>query len=414
MTTSPLEPAPTSPLTCTCVIAGGGPAGMMAGFLLARAGVDVIVLEKHTDFLRDFRGDTIHPSTLEVLAELGLLDSFLSRSHQEVRSVEGEFGDTRVRIADFTHLPTRCKFIAFMPQWDFLDFLAGEAKRLRGFRLMMGTEATALLREGDRAVGLTARTASGPVDIHADLVIGADGRHSVLREAARLAVEDIGAPMDVLWFRLPHRDREHHAAFGRLEAGQMMVMIDRGDYWQCALIIAKGTADAVKGEGLAAFRARVAALAKRPSADEIASLDDVKLLTVAIDRLTQWYRPGLLFIGDAAHAMSPVGGVGINLAIQDAVATANILGGPLRRRAVTPDDLYRVQKRRAFPTRATQAMQVMIQNRMVNPMLHNGTTPKVPGLLRLAQRWPWLQRIPARLMGMGFRPEHVRPDGQAR
>jgi 2-polyprenyl-6-methoxyphenol hydroxylase-like FAD-dependent oxidoreductase len=396
------------PLSCTCAIAGGGPAGMMAGFLLARAGVDVIVLEKHTDFLRDFRGDTIHPSTLEVLAELGLLDKFLARPHQEMKYVEVDLGDERVRAADCTHLPTRCRFIAFMPQWDFLDFLAGEARRFPTFRLMMGAEATDLLRAGERTIGLVAKLPSGTIDIRADLVLGADGRHSRLRDAAGLVVEDLGAPMDVLWFRLDHREREHHAAFGRIAAGQMLVMIDRDDYWQCALIIRKGTAAAVKAEGLAAFRARVAKLAKRPSADEIASLDDVKLLTVAVDRLAEWCRPGLLLIGDAAHAMSPVGGVGINLAIQDAVAAANILADPLRKRSVTLDDLKRVQKRRTFPTRATQALQVFIQNRVIDPILHSGTAPKVPAVLRLAQHWPWLQRIPARLIGMGFRPEHVR------
>jgi 2-polyprenyl-6-methoxyphenol hydroxylase-like FAD-dependent oxidoreductase len=395
-------------LTCTCVVAGGGPAGMMAGYLLARAGVDVVVLEKHSDFLRDFRGDTIHPSTMEVLAELGLLERFLALPHQAVKYVEGEFGDERVRVADFTHLPTRCKFIALMPQWDFLDFLAREAKRFARFRLMMGAEATELLCEDERAVGVAVTTPTGSLAIRADLVIGADGRHSRLRDAAGLAVEDLGAPMDVLWFRLARREGEHHAVLGRFAAGQALVMLDRGDYWQCALIIRKGTAAAVKAEGLAAFRARIAKLARRASVDEIQSLDDVKLLTVAVDRLREWCRSGLLFIGDAAHAMSPIGGVGINLAIQDAVAAANILAGPLRRRAVTLADLRDVQKRRMFPTRATQALQVMIQNRVIDPMLRSGTTPKVPAAVQLAQRWPLLQRIPARVIGMGFRPEHVR------
>jgi 2-polyprenyl-6-methoxyphenol hydroxylase-like FAD-dependent oxidoreductase len=395
-------------LTCTCVVAGGGPAGMMAGYLLARAGVDVVVLEKHSDFLRDFRGDTIHPSTMEVLAELGLLERFLALPHQAVKYVEGEFGDERVRVADFTHLPTRCKFIALMPQWDFLDFLAREAKRFTRFRLMMGAEATELLCEDERAVGVAVTTPTGSLAIRADLVIGADGRHSRLRDAAGLAVEDLGAPMDVLWFRLARREGEHHAVLGRFAAGQALVMLDRGDYWQCALIIRKGTAAAVKAEGLAAFRARIARLARRASVDEIQSLDDVKLLTVAVDRLREWCRPGLLFIGDAAHAMSPIGGVGINLAIQDAVAAANILAGPLRRRAVTLADLRDVQKRRMFPTRATQALQVMIQNRVIDPMLRSGMTPNVPAVVRLAQRWALLQRIPARVIGMGFRPEHVR------
>ena len=391
-----------------CVIAGGGPAGVMAGFLLARAGVDVIVLEKHVDFFRDFRGDTIHPSTTNVLAELGLLDQFLALPHQEMAYVEGEFGDERFRVGDFTHLPAHCRCIVFMPQWDFLNFLAAHGKRHTGFRLMMGTEATGLLRSGERITGVTAKTATGAIEIAADLVIGADGRHSTLRDAARLEVEDLGAPMDVLWLRLAKRTDDRHTGLGRFVDGQGLVMIDRGDYWQCALIIRKGTAESVKAQGLAAFRARVARLARRDSADEIQSLDGVKLLTVAVNRLADWCRPGLLFIGDAAHAMSPIGGVGINLALQDAIAAANILAEPLRRKTVDIDDLRRVQKRRNFPTWATQKMQVAIQNNMIDPMLANGTTPQVPSILRLAQRWPWLQRLPGRIIGMGVRPEHVR------
>jgi 2-polyprenyl-6-methoxyphenol hydroxylase-like FAD-dependent oxidoreductase len=395
-------------LTCTCAIAGGGPAGVMAGFLLARAGIDVIVLEKHADFFRDFRGDTIHPSTTNVLAELGLLEQFLTLPHSELAYVEGEFGDEHFRVGDFTHLPAHCRCIVMMPQWDFLNFLATQGKRYPGFRLMMGTEATGLRRAGERVTGVTAKGATGEIDIAADLVIAADGRHSTMRDAAGLQVTDLGAPMDVLWFRLTPRPNDHHAALGRFAAGQGLVMLDRGDYWQCALIIRKGTAGAVKAEGLAAFRARVARLARRESADEIASLDDVKLLTVAVNRLADWCQPGLLLIGDAAHAMSPIGGVGVNLALQDAIAAANILAAPLRRKSVGLDDLRRVQKRRNFPTWATQKMQLAIQNNVVDPMLTHGTTPKVPFILRLAQRWPWLQRIPARIIGMGVRPEHVR------
>jgi len=405
-----MESPVSAPLSCTCVVAGGGPAGVMAGFLLARAGVDVIVLEKHADFFRDFRGDTIHPSTLEVMAELGLLDEFLKVPHQEVRYGEAEIGDEKFRVADLTHLPTRCKFIAFMPQWDFLNFLAAQGKKLPCFRLMLGTEATDLLRQGDRVVGVTANAPSGSIEIRADLVIGADGRHSRLREAAGLEVEDIGAPMDVLWLRLERRPGEDHAVLGRFLDGRFFIMLDRNDYWQCGLIIRKGTFEAIKEAGLAAFQARVAHFARRDTVDEIKSFDDVKLLTVAVDRLPEWSRPGLLFVGDAAHAMSPIGGVGINLAVQDAVAAANILAAPLRRRRLTLADLRRVQKRRAFPTWATQAVQVAIQNRVIDPMLASGKTPKVPAVLRLMQRWPFLQRIPARVLGMGFRPEHVRTE----
>jgi 2-polyprenyl-6-methoxyphenol hydroxylase-like FAD-dependent oxidoreductase len=416
LSTGEINLAPeTGPLTTTCAIAGGGPAGIMAGFLLARAGVDVVLLEKHADFLRDFRGDTIHPSTMDVIGELGMLDEFLRRPFQRVDYAEGELGNERLRFADFTHLRTRCKFIALMPQWDFLNFIAERGRKYQGFRLMMQTEAVDLIREGHRVAGVAAQGRSGPLTIRADLVIGADGRHSHLRDAAGFKLRNLGAPMDVLWFKLSYRETRRHSVLGRLEAGQAMVLLDRGDYWQCALIIRKGTYDSVKARGIAAFRARVAKLAGRDNADEIGSFDDVKLLTVAVDRLDTWCQPGLLFIGDAAHAMSPAGGVGINLAIQDAVATANLLAEPLRRRVIGMDDLRRVQRRRMFPTRATQALQVLIQNKALDPLLEMTTTPKVPFIVRLMQHWTWLQRIPARFIGIGFRPEHVRtPEWTAR
>ena len=375
-----------APLACSCVVAGGGPAGVMAGFRLARAGVDGIVLEKHP---------------------------VLKVPHQEVHYGEAEIGGEKFRVADLSHLPTRCKFIAFMPQWDFLNFLADKGKNLPTFRLMMNTEATDLLRDAERVVGVVAKSPAGEVHIRADLVIAADGRHSRVREAAGLKVHDIGAPMDVLWFRLTRRPDDDHAVLGRLVDGRLLVMLDRGDYWQCALIIRKGAFEDVKRAGLPAFRALVAKLAKRDAADEIASFDDVKLLTVAVDRLREWARPGLLFIGDAAHAMSPIGGVGINLAIQDAVAAANILSEPLRRKRLTLDNLRAVQRRRTFPTRATQFVQVTIQNRVIDPMLTSGRTPKPPAVLRLAQRWPFLQRITARMIALGFRPEHVRSPDRA-
>jgi 2-polyprenyl-6-methoxyphenol hydroxylase-like FAD-dependent oxidoreductase len=400
---------PVEQRTCTCAIAGGGPAGIMAAYLLARAGVDVIVLEKHADFLRDFRGDTIHPSTMDVIAEIGLLDAFLEVPHQEVKYTEMMIGGERIRAADFTRLPTRCKFIALMPQWDFLNFLVAEARRYPSFKLMTGTEAVDLIRDAAGGViGVKAETGSGELEIRAGLTIGADGRHSRLRTAAGLAVRDLGAPMDVLWFKLGPGEKQESALLGRIVRGEVLVMLDRGTYLQCALIIRKGSADTVKREGLAAFQARVARLAGRDRADEIRSLDEVKLLTVTVDRLEEWCRPGLLFIGDAAHAMSPVGGIGINLAIQDAVAAANLLAADLRLGAVSVAALRRVERRRRFPTWATQRLQVAIQNNLIDPVLKSGEAPRLPAALRLILRQTWFQRLAARLVGIGFRPEHVR------
>lgn len=380
----------------------------MAGYLLARTGIDVTVLEKHGDFLRDFRGDTIHPSTLEVLAELGLLERFLARPHQELKYAEGEVSGRHVRMADFTHLPTRCKFIAMIPQWEFLNLLAEDARRYPTFRLLMDTEATALLKHDEQTIGIAARDRSGVLEIHADLTIGADGRRSLIRDDSGLAVRDLGAPIDVLWFKLNVEQGAPPAVLGRIAAGQVLVMLYRGDYLQCALVIPKGAADVVKSQGLQAFRTRVANLAGRASAEEIESLDDVKLLTVTVDRLSRWYQPGLLFIGDAAHAMSPIGGVGVNLAVQDAVAAANILENPLKQRRLTLEHLRRVQRRRSLPTQLTQALQIAIQSNIISPVLSATSAPRVPAVVRLMQAWPVLQRLPARIIGMGFRPEHVR------
>jgi 2-polyprenyl-6-methoxyphenol hydroxylase-like FAD-dependent oxidoreductase len=396
-------------ITTTCCIAGGGPAGMMLGFLLARAGVDVVVLEKHRDFLRDFRGDTIHPSTLEVMHELGLLEAFLKLPHQEARHLSGVVGDTPVRIADFSRVPTRCKFIALMPQWDFLDFLAARGRGYPGFHLRMQTEVTDLTEDNGRITGVQATTPDGALSVTADLVVGADGRHSTVRAQAGLEVEDIGAPIDVLWMRLSRRPGDAEEPLGRVGAGQILVMIDRGDYWQCAYVIPKDGFEEIKSNGLEAFRAAIVELAPemRDRVSELKSWDDIKLLTVKVDRLRQWYRAGLLCIGDAAHAMSPVGGVGINLAIQDAVAAANRLAAPLRARAVTEDDLAAVQRRRTFPTRATQWLQVQVQNNILQPVLASRKKPVPPWPVRLLSRCPLLQSIPARLVGVGFRPEHV-------
>jgi 2-polyprenyl-6-methoxyphenol hydroxylase-like FAD-dependent oxidoreductase len=402
-------------LTTKCCIVGGGPAGMMLGYLLARSGVDVVVLEKHADFLRDFRGDTIHPSTLQLMQELGLVDAFLRLPHRKVDRLVGEIGESRVTIADFTRLSTTCKFIAFMPQWDFLDFLADRGRRYSGFHLMMKAEATDLIEEGGRIVGVRAITEIREAEIRADLVIGADGRHSIIRERAGFKVEDLGAPMDVLWTRLSRRGDDPADVFGRFDAGRIFIMVNREDYWQCAYVIPKGSADDMMKRDIADFRRMI--LAIQPwlgeRVNEVKTWDDVRLLTVALDRLPQWYRPGLLCIGDAAHAMSPIGGVGINLAIQDAVAASNILTEPLRAGAVTLDHLAKVQRRREWPTRVTQAFQRMIQNRVIRPVLA-GTQPKPPLVLKLLDWFPALRGIPARFIGIGVRPEHIRTKEEAR
>jgi 2-polyprenyl-6-methoxyphenol hydroxylase-like FAD-dependent oxidoreductase len=400
-------------MTVRCCIAGGGPAGMMLGYLLARGGVDVVVLEKHGDFLRDFRGDTVHPSTLQVMYELGLLDAFLKRPHQEARELTAYVGREAVTVADLSHLPTRCRFVAFMPQWDFLSFLAEEGRRYPSFHVQMRADVTNLIEEGAAVVGVTAKTPDGPLQVRADLVVGADGRHSTVRKRAGLVVEDVGAPIDVLWMRLPRRSDDPAQLFGRFDRGRIFIMIDRGDYWQCGYVIPKGTLDEIRQEGLGAFRAAIAGVAPFV-ADRVGALrdwEDIKLLTVVVDHLRRWYRPGLLCIGDAAHAMSPVGGVGINLAIQDAVAAANILARPLREGRVTIADLRRVQQRREFPTWVTQRLQVLIQDRVISRVLASRQQLSLPWPLRLFRWFPFLRRIPARLVGMGVRPEHVRTPG---
>ena len=384
---------------------------MMLGLLLARAGVPVVVLEKHADFLRDFRGDTIHPSTLEVMHELGVLDDFLKLPHQKVRELVVQIDDVRLPVADFTHLPTRCGFIAFMPQWDFLNFLAERARRYPTFELRMRAEVTGLIEEAGRVVGVEVDTPEGRLEVPATLVIAADGRHSVVRREAGLRIEELGAPMDVLWFRLARRPEDAVGGLGRFTAGRLFIMLNRGEYWQCGFVIAKGTIDEIRQAGLEAFRAEVARLAAVPRdrVSDIRSWDDVKLLTVLVDRLPTWYRSGLLCLGDAAHAMSPVGGVGINLAIQDAVAAANILAAPLRDGSLSLEHLQQVQRRRLPAPRIVQRLQILVQDRIVTPVLGSRARKlSVPLALRLLVRIPLLRRIPGRLVGMGVRPEHVR------
>jgi 2-polyprenyl-6-methoxyphenol hydroxylase-like FAD-dependent oxidoreductase len=399
-----------STMAVRCCVVGGGPAGMMLGLLLARSGVDVVVLEKHADFLRDFRGDTIHPSTLELMHELGFLAEFLARPHHKTERLAAQIGERTIEVADFTHLPTQCGFVAFVPQWEFLNFLAEKARAFPRFRLMQRAEATDLIAEGERIVGVIAATPEGPRAIRADLVVGADGRHSTVRARAGLAVEALGAPIDVLWFRMSRAADDPPHTMGRFGRGSVLVLINRGDYWQCGYVIAKGTIEAVRARGLPAFREHLGLLepflASRTA--ELATWDDIKLLTVQVDRLNTWYRPGLLCIGDAAHTMSPVGGVGINLAIQDAVATANLLAVPLRDGRPVDTLLAQVQQRRLFPTRVTQRAQVLIQNKVIGHVLGSADELPVPLPLRLLAHIPFLRRIPARLVGLGVRPEHVR------
>jgi 2-polyprenyl-6-methoxyphenol hydroxylase-like FAD-dependent oxidoreductase len=393
-----------------CVVAGGGPAGMMLGLLLARAGVRVVVLEKHADFLRDFRGDTIHPSTLEVMYELGVLEAFLERPHQEVRELIGRVAGELVTIADLAHLPTRCRFLVLMPQWDFLDFLAEQARALPTFELRMQTGVTGLIEEGGRVAGVRVSGPEGPQEIRADLVVGADGRRSVVRECARLAVDSFGAPIDVLWLRLSRRPDDPAQALGNVQGGHILVMLDRGDYWQCAFVIPKGGFEEIQRRGIDAFRADIAAVVPfmRDRVAELRDWSDIKLLTVLVDRLRRWHVPGLLCIGDAAHAMSPIGGVGINLAIQDAVAAANVLAEPLRQGRCSDEDLARVQRRRELPTRVIQRIQVFAQARVIGPALGGKGPQQLPFALKLLRWFPVLRRIPARLVGVGIRPEHVR------
>jgi 2-polyprenyl-6-methoxyphenol hydroxylase-like FAD-dependent oxidoreductase len=391
------------------VIAGGGPAGMMLGFLLARAGIDVVVLEKHSDFLRDFRGDTIHPSTFELMYELGLLDEFLQLPHQEVARLSGIFNGHPAQIADFSRLPTHCKFIGFMPQWHFLNFLASHGNRIPGFQLRMEAEVIGLIENGGRYTGVRAKTPAGDLEVTGDLVVGCDGRTSVVRERAGIEVKEIGVPIDVLWMHISRRETDPEHLFGFFRHGKLLVLIDRKDYFQAGFVIPKNGIAEMKRRGLGALHEEIVALAPFLR-DRIAELDDwskIKLLTVQINRLRKWYREGLLCIGDAAHAMSPAGGVGINLAIQDAVATANLLAEKLKSGRLTAADLKAVQQRREWPTRLIQGMQAFVHGHVVTGR-ESGNKDSLPMIVRLLQWFPRLQSVPARFIGIGPRPEHIR------
>jgi 2-polyprenyl-6-methoxyphenol hydroxylase-like FAD-dependent oxidoreductase len=395
-------------LRTNCCVVGGGPAGVMLGYLLARAGVEVVVLEKHGDFFRDFRGDTVHPSTLQVMHELGMLKEFLKLPHQELDSVSGRVGDFSFHAADFRHLSTRCKFIALMPQWDFLNFLSDRAKRFRRFQLRMQCEGVDLIRQGHRIAGVEARSPEGPVHIQADLVVACDGRHSTMRRAAGLRVQEFGVPIDVLWFRISQRGGDPEQLLGNFNYGRALILINRGNYFQAGLIIPKGSFEQTQREGIAAFRETIRRIAPYLGnrVDELESWDQIKLLTVQINRLRKWHLPGLLCIGDAAHAMSPAGGVGINLAIQDAVATANLLAEPLRQGRLTEALLARLQERREFPTHLTQMLQVQAHKRFERVFQINGPL-EAPWQLKAISRVPGVPRLMGHVVGIGVRPEHV-------
>jgi 2-polyprenyl-6-methoxyphenol hydroxylase-like FAD-dependent oxidoreductase len=402
---------PNKTITTDFCIAGGGPAGIVLGYLLARAGIKVTVLEKWPDFFRDFRGDTIHPSTMDILGELGLLEGFLKLPHNEIKNISIFVAGQEVKIADFSHIKAHCQFVALTPQWDFLNFISAHAKQYPGFDLHMETEATDVILENGRVVGIKAKSKTEEFEVRAQLVVGADGRHSTIHEKSDLVSAELGVPIDVLWFKLSRLNTDMEQSGGNLDSGKFMVMLDRGDYWQCALVINKGKFDEFKNLGLPHFHSEIETLVPflKGRTQEILGWEQIKLLSVTVDCLEKWYRPGLVCIGDAAHAMSPIGGVGINLAIQDAVAAANILIPSFKQGTLGLPDLAAIQKRREGPTRKTQRLQVFLQNHIISPILNSKHRVKMPLFLKLVRYFPYLTRIPARLLGVGFGPEHIDP-----
>ncbi len=405
------DTAAVTSIKTTVAIAGGGPAGMMLGLLLARANVDVVVIEKHPDFLRDFRGDTIHPSTLAIIEQLGFIKEFLGLPHTKAEKLHAQIGDQHITIADFSWLPVNNRFIAFMPQWDFLNFIAGKAGQFENFRLLMNAPVIELIRQGDRVGGLRVETPHGPLTIEADLVVGADGRNSVVREKAGLEIQRFGVPTEVVWMRLSKKAGDPTQTMGHAGPQQGFVLIDRGDYWQCGYVVRKGAFAEMKAKGLETFREKVAEVSPLPRdrLSEIASWDDVSLLTVRIDRLKQWWKPGVICIGDAAHAMSPIGGVGVNLAIQDAVATANVLIPALASgRSIADADLIAIEKRRSFPTKATQRLQLMMRSRNKKDQANAKRAKGPPAFVLAIMRFPLLAHLAGRLIGLGFRREKLR------
>ncbi len=397
-------------ITTRCCIVGGGPAGILLGFLLARSGIPVTVLEQWPDFFRDFRGDTIHPATLELLYELKLLDAFLQLPVDKTYQLGGEIGGKSVTLADFSHLKTHCRYIAFIPQWDFLNFIVKQAKQYPDFNLFMETEGIDLIRENNRCVGVIAKNKEGQFEIRAELVVGADGRHSMVREKSHLPVENLGAPMDVLWFRLSRQATDERFSLGKVDLGRILIMINRGSYWQCGFLIRKGTFDHIQNRGLEAFKQSLVEVSPnlKNRVGELTSWDQIKLLTVMVDHLTKWYENGLLCIGDSAHAMSPIGGVGINLAVQDAVAAANRLVPAFQANTLTEETLKAIQDRRTFPTRCIQRIQIFLQNRIIDRYLGKTGHPTIPFPFKLLNSIPFLRRIPAYIIGIGFRQEHIK------